>query len=99
MEVCFLLSKYFFKQKEKEIKENMKNEINNLRYWKKFAIECQNNQGRNIQKFRKEFPHKNELDDELKIEAYAAEFGYEIIDEDIKADKTIYTFQYKSTSG
>lgn len=92
-----MLDDSFFKQKKIKIKQKMKNEINILRYWKKFAKECKNNRKKNIQTFKREFPHINGLDDESKIEAYAAEFGYEVTGEIIKADKSIYTFSYKNT--
>lgn len=86
-------------EEKRIIKKQFKNELKELAYWRKIRKRFKTRAKMKIETFELQFKHdiKSDIvyDDELKIEAFADEFGYEIVNEEIKFDRSIYVFKKK----
>lgn len=87
-----------FDKQLKDAKRKYEEKVKSIKYWECVYKDFQKQKNKNVETFKKEFKHTSKIfdefqpDDELKIEAYAADCGYKIIDEEIKSNKSIYTF-------
>ena len=87
-----------YKLRKQKLKEKYINDLKQLSYWEKVSKVIKSKDVKNIEKFSLTFPHyglsSNLIgDDEFKIETIAHEFGYEIYDEKLLPNKSIYYFQ------
>lgn len=78
---------------KKEYEEKMEEII----YWQKVNKAFRLHKKKNDEFFKMSFPHdifSNFVkDDEIKIEAFANEYGYELSDETLLGGRTIYYFE------
>jgi hypothetical protein len=81
-----------YKTNLQRITQKYKNEVKLIKYWDKIEKIFISHKKNKDKSFTYTFKHKDEYDDEFKIEAIAAEHGYKIVDEDLRHNKSTYTF-------
>lgn len=86
------LSRAFEKLREQEMKRHKK-ALAELSYWESVCKRFENHQKKKDKEFSEWFLHKKGHDNEFKIGAYSMEYGYEIYDEEVKSDRTVFCFR------
>jgi hypothetical protein len=73
---------------------NFSKDTNYILYWNKFESKCKRCKFTGKKIFKYTFIHRldSDFDDELKVEAIAKLYGYEIIDEELSSRYSKYTF-------
>lgn len=84
-----------FQYLKEQLKAEYKSKLIALEHWEKTCKEFKKKQQRNVDSFAMEFPHTNHCNDRNKIEKYAREFGFEIVDAESTLLNTTYIFKRK----
>lgn len=74
------------------IKKKYKEDVRLIKYWNKIEKIFIKHKKNLDTEFVYEFKHKNEYDDEAKIKSMASEYGYKVVDEDLRTYKSVYKF-------
>ena len=89
-----------YKLERKKAKKKYKDTIESLKYWEKIEKKFIYNKNKGIENFEITFEHSQYFkgfipDDEFKIGAIALSYGYEITNEELLSNKSIYAFKKK----
>jgi hypothetical protein len=88
-----------FESAKSRVENDYKNKIKTLKYWEKIYKNMQKYKEKGIEEFSMEFKHDVKditiPDNESKIETYAKDLGYEIVDEKLGSNISVYTFRLK----
>lgn len=86
-----------FESAKSRVENDYKDKMKTLKYWEKIYKQMQKYKEKDLEEFTMEFEHdvKNVVipDNESKIEAYAKDLGYEIVDEKLGSSMSVYTFR------
>ena len=89
------------KERKDIAKRDYYEKIKDIDHWNRIDKMFKKMKKKKRTKFTYTFEHSSDIfsnyqpDDEWKIEIYAEKNGYEIIDEELRPTKSIYTFQLK----
>ena len=88
-----------FESAKSREENDYKNKMKTLKYWEKVYNQMKKYKEKDLKEFTMEFKHDiNDVvipDNESKIEAYAKDLGYEIVDEKLGSNISVYTFKLK----
>lgn len=79
-----------FGQMVGELNKEYDRKLKSIKYLEKVFKFIKNAADHKVDEFVMTCPHGDGYDSEFRIESYAKEFGYKVIDEEIHSDKTIY---------
>lgn len=88
-----------FESAKSRVENDYKNKMKTLKYWEKIYKQMQKYKEKDLKEFTMEFKHDiNDVvipDNESKIEAYAKDLGYKIVNEKLGSNLSVYTFRLK----
>ena len=76
----------------KRLRNDFNKRVETIKYWDKIEKIFIKHRKENVKSFEYDFKHKDDFDNESKIESIAPEYGYRIVDEKLGAFVSKYKF-------
>lgn len=86
---------YRFKQMRETLKKDYNRKLEEINHWEKVFKEIQKNKDKGIKEFTIILPHEKGYDNEFKLEGYANEKGYNVVDEELYGNRSEYKLRQK----
>lgn len=90
-----LFDEFYFKQQINSATKEYKDKLKEIVYWKDVAGMFRKNKEKGVKEMVASFPHEGNKDNEEKVRAMAEHFGYEIVDELVKMQESVYSFRMR----